>query len=351
MEQAAWEDRDARYARQLQFAGIGREGQTRLRQAKVVIVGAGALGTALSNHLVRAGVGFVRLIDRDVVELGNLHRQMLFDETDAARLLPKAIAAARKLRTINSQVTVEPVFKDLNAANAEALLGDADLILDGTDNFHTRFLINDVSVKHGIPWIYGGVVGARGATMTVLPGETPCFRCLYPHAPAHGTMETCDTTGVIGPAVHVTASLQAGEALKLLAGAREKLNAAMMIFDLWENRMDRLELASAKRDDCPACGAGYFSFLDAAAEPLIIRHMCGKAAISLFPAEELALNLEQWADRLAGAGVRVQVTKYLARAYLESGLVLTLFPDGRAIVQGTEDPARAKSVYVRYLGA
>ncbi|HEY8341471.1 MAG TPA: ThiF family adenylyltransferase [Calditerricola sp.] len=338
-----------RYSRQILFAPIGREGQERLARSRVAIVGMGALGTVLANHMVRAGVGYVRLIDRDVVEMSNLQRQMLYDEDDARAHLPKAVAAADKLRRINSDVTVEPHVVDLNATNAESLLANVDLVLDGTDNFHVRFLVNDVCVKHGIPWVYGGVVRARGMVALLRPGTTPCLRCLFDSPPAAHT-ETCDTVGVIGPIVHVVASYQAAEALKLLIGATDKLAPVLRYVDLWEGQEGAMRLDGARKRDCPCCARRQFDFLDPQREAGAVTTLCGRNTVQIVPPQPLALNLDNLAGRLAAVG-SVERNRFLLRARVSDDHTLVVFPDGRVLVQGTDNPTVAKSLYARYIGA
>ena len=276
-------DVDARYSRQILFPPIGLEGQRKLGEGRVAIVGMGALGTVLANHMVRAGVGYVRIIDRDFVDNSNLQRQMLYDEDDADATIPKAIAAAKRLQLINSSVVIDPHVSILNPTNAEQLLHDVDVILDGTDNFAVRFLLNDVSIKLGIPWIYGGAVASRGVSLTILPGQTPCLRCLFTQAPASGTTDTCDTAGVIGGIIHVVASFQATEALKLLVGATEQLNLSMQQWDLWFNQNSSIRVSGAKKSDCPACGHKQFDYLDAILESDTIQSLCGRNSVQIHP--------------------------------------------------------------------
>lgn len=340
---------DSRYSRQTLFAPIGREGQAKLGASRVAIVGMGALGTVLADHMVRAGVGFVRLIDRDFVELSNLQRQMLYDEADAAASAPKAVAAADRLRLTNSLVTIEPHVADLNFTNAESLLTDVDLILDGTDNFAVRFLINDVSVKIGIPWIYGGAVSSRGVSMTVIPGETPCLRCMFGQPPAQGTTETCDTAGVIGMIIHVVASYQAAEALKWLVGDRASMHGRMMHFDMWHNHHAAVDVSKARRADCPACAGRRFEYLHAEAEGDAIQSLCGRNAVQIHPLRAQRFDLPDWERTLAPLG-RVERNPFLLKFHISDDVRLVLFPDGRAIVQGTDDIAAAKSIYSRYIG-
>lgn len=338
-----------RYSRQIRFAPIGAAGQQRIEQARIAIVGMGALGTVLANHMVRAGCGFIRLIDRDFVEMSNLQRQMLFTESDALRSMPKAIAAANYLREVNPDPVLEPHVVDLNPLHAETLLSDVDLILDGTDNFTVRFLVNDVSIKYRIPWIYGGAVGSRGVMHTVIPGETPCLRCLFRQPPQAGAADTCETAGVISPIVHVVASYQAAEALKLLVGDRQQLNPKMIHWDLWSNQFSSMDLSNARKSDCPACAQGQYDYLDDYAEDGVMQTLCGRNSIQFQPIRPTNLDLKQWADRLAAAG-RVESNAFLIKLHLTDDLRIVMFPDGRAIVQGTDDPVQAKSLYARYIG-
>src|SRR5438128_6596355 len=267
-----------RYSRQVRFPGIAQDGQRKLLDSTVTLVGCGALGTVLANALVRAGVGHLRLIDRDFIELNNLQRQILFDEADVAANLPKAEAAARKLRVINSGVTVEPVVTDVDRTNILELAADADLILDGSDNFEVRYVVNDAAVKLGKPWVYGGCIGSHGQTMTILPGETPCLRCVFEAAPAPGETGTCETAGVLGPIVNIVASFQATEALKLLAGRRDKVNRDLIYIDAWENVQKRIKVGPLLgKVDCPRCQRRRFEWLegDHGAHPT---SLCGRNA-------------------------------------------------------------------------
>jgi molybdopterin/thiamine biosynthesis adenylyltransferase len=340
-------NKNSRYSRQILFSPIGAEGQKKLSRAKVAIVGMGALGTVLADHMVRAGVGYVRIIDRDFVELSNLQRQMLYNEQDASQSAPKAIAAASKLREVNSLVTVEPHVVDLNQTNAEELLADVDLLLDGTDNFSVRFLINDVSVKHNIPWIYGGAVSSRGVSMTVIPGVTPCLRCMFGQAPAQGTAETCDTAGVIGPIIHVVASYQAVEAL--IVGDHQRLNRKMIHFDLWHNQHAAVDVSNARKPDCPACAHKHYEYLHAEINGETIQSLCGRNSVQIHPAVPLHCVLSDWAEKFKPLG-KVEINPFLLKLHLDDELTLVLFPDGRLIVQGTDDISTAKSLYSRYIG-
>jgi molybdopterin/thiamine biosynthesis adenylyltransferase len=338
-----------RYSRQLLFAPIGASGQEKLGAARVAIVGMGALGTVLANHMARAGVGFLRLIDRDFVESSNLQRQMLYDEADAAASEPKAMAAAKRLREANSQITLEPIVSDLNATNAESLLSDVELILDGTDNFSVRFLINDVSVKHRIPWIYGGAVSSRGVSLTVIPGQTPCLRCLFGQSPAQGTTETCDTAGVIGPIIHTVASHQSTEAMKLLIGAHEQLNRKMVHWDLWYNQHAAVDVSKARKADCPACAHGLYEYLEQDMEEDTIQTLCGRNSVQIQPIRSASFNLTEWAEKWKPLG-SIELNPFLLKFHVTESMTLILFPDGRIMVQGTDDPVMAKSLYSRYIG-
>lgn len=340
---------DDRYSRHRLFSPIGHDGQLKLGNAKVAIVGMGALGTVLANHMVRSGVGFIRLIDRDFVEASNLQRQMLYDEEDAAASMPKAIAAANRLKRINSQVAIEPHVIDLNPTNAESLLSGVDLILDGTDNFAVRFLLNDVSIKHNIPWIYGGAVASRGVSLTVIPDQTPCLRCLFSVAPASGTTETCDTAGVIGGIIHVVASFQATEALKLIVGDTEHLNLKMQQWDLWFNQSSAIDVSGARKSDCPACANKSFEYLHADIDNQTIQTLCGRDSIQIHPVQPSSLPLDYWEERLSPLGT-ITKNRFLLKFQPTPGITLIIFPDGRVLVQGTQDMAVAKSIYSRYIG-
>ncbi|OCT11654.1 thiamine biosynthesis protein ThiF [Paenibacillus pectinilyticus] len=340
---------DARYSRQVLFSPIGLDGQRKLGEGRVAIVGMGALGTVLANHMVRAGVGYVRIIDRDFVDLSNLQRQMLYDEEDAAGTVPKAIAAAARLQLVNSAVVVDPHVCDLNATNAEQLLHDVDLILDGTDNFAVRFLLNDISIKLGIPWIYGGAVASRGVSLTILPGQTPCLRCLFTQAPAAGTTDTCDTAGVIGGIIHVVASFQATEALKLLVGAAEQLNLNMQQWDLWFNQNSSIRVAGAKKSDCPACANQQFDYLDAHLDSDTIQSLCGRNSVQIHPILPSTQPLDYWEERLKPLGL-VEKNRFLLKFHASADIQMILFPGGRVLIQGTEDLIQAKSLYSRYIG-
>ncbi|WP_128378731.1 ThiF family adenylyltransferase [Streptomyces cavernae] len=341
------EDHDgARYSRQARFRGIGQQGQERLTAGRVLVVGCGALGSVSADLLARSGVGHITVVDRDFVEVSNLQRQLLFDEADAAAGTPKAVAAAEAIGRINSGIVVEPVVADVTPDNVEALVAGADVVLDGTDNLETRYLLNDACVKARIPWIYGGAVGSGGMAMVVLPSRTPCFRCMFPVPAAAGSLDTCETAGVLASAVVMVSAFQWTEAVKLLVGDREHLNLKLVYFDVWENdRLDSDRLDPAP--DCPCCGRHRYEFLDAGATSRTAA-LCGRNAVQVSPGHEVALDLRELANRLEGVGA-LTTTRFLLRLALGAH-ELTVFPDGRAIVKGTSDLSVARSLYARYVG-
>jgi molybdopterin/thiamine biosynthesis adenylyltransferase len=334
-----------RYLRQTIFAPFGVAGQERLLAARVVIVGCGANGSMMASTLARAGVGTLVIADRDFVELKNLQRQILFDEDDVARNVPKAIAAAEKLRRAYSSIQIEGSVTDVNAENIEDLIAGATLVMDGTDNFETRFLINDACVKHSIPWIYAGAVASYGMTMTIVPSETACLRCVFMREPAPGTLPTCDTAGIIPPIVNVMASIASAEAIKFLAGAGTR-NAGIINVDLWDNSFESFTIA--RRADCPACGQGKFEYLDGVRGGTMTAFLCGRNAVQVNPGRGHTLNLASLAERLRVVG-KVSVNEYLLRLEIES-YELTIFPDARTIIKGTDDATIARSLYARYVG-
>jgi molybdopterin/thiamine biosynthesis adenylyltransferase len=335
-----------RYSRQTLFFPNGQADQDRLRAARVALVGCGALGTLIAGLLARAGVGYLRIVDRDFIELSNLQRQTLFDEEDIRLGLPKAVAAARKLGATNSEIVVEPCADDLHAGNAERLLGGVDLVLDGSDNFEARYLVNDVCVKLNRPWIYSAAVGSYGVTMNVRPPETPCFRCVFPDVPPPGSTATCDTAGVIGPIAGVIGSLASAEALKLLLGAVDKLRSGLLWVDVWNNTYQSTPLGGPA-GDCPACQLGRYDYLESgpASQAALL---CGRSSVQVRPADARPVQFEQLGERLKGVG-QVSWNPHLLRLAVD-GYNLTLFPDGRAIVNGTEDPGVARGLYARYIG-
>lgn len=334
---------ESRYSRQTRFAPVGEEGQRRISKARVAVVGLGALGSVQADLLARAGVGTLRILDRDFVETGNLQRQTLYDEADAADALPKAVAAARRLERVNSSIRFEPVVADLTPANCEELLDGMDLILDGTDNFETRYLLNDFAVQEGIPWIYGAAVASYGIKFAIHPGRTACFRCVYPESP-RGAQPTCETEGVLGPVTAVIGALQAGDALKILALGAEAVTSRLTTLDVWTGEIRQIA-APARDPDCPCCIRHEFPHLEGRHRAPI--SLCGRNAVQIHERSR-PVDLADLAQRL-GTLAKVRVNEFALRAILES-YELTVFPDGRAIVKGTTDTGVARSVYARYVG-
>ena len=346
-----------RYHRQKLLPGWGAEGQARLAEARVLLVGCGALGCAIADSLARAGVGHLTIVDRDVVELTNLQRQTLFTERDAADGVPKAEAARRRLSEVNSEVEVRAVVADFSSRNAEKLGSDATIVLDGTDNFETRYLINDLAVKRSIPYVYGGAVATRGMAMSIVPGRTPCLRCVFEEPPPPGTAATCDTAGVLGPIIATVAAYQATEAIKLLLGQSELVAAVLMETDLWSGIHRRIDISKAKRSDCPCCALRQFEFLEGGRAGQVAA-LCGQNAIQIAPVGQQDLDLEALNARLLPHGKFALMASLLVRGTLSSErgengepISLTVFADGRAIVKGTARPETARSVYARYIGA
>ena len=336
-----------RYSRQTRFAPLGPDGQERLAAARVAVVGCGALGSVVAMALARAGVGFLRLIDRDLPERSNLPRQLLFDEADVAAGLPKAVAAASRLARINSTVTIEPVVVDLTAANATELLSGVDVIVDGTDNFEARFLVNEVACRHRIPWVHGGAIGAEGRVLAIIPGQTACLRCLIPDPPAPGSLPTCETAGIIGPAALVVGAVEAAEAIKLLVGSHGTVGR-MLVCDLWASVWRTVDLSPLAATGCPTCRSADAPWLDGrlGGRPT---PLCGRDAVQV-PAVGGGVDLAALAERLATVGA-VVANRWIVRADVEEGIQLSVFADGRAIVSGTRDEARARGIVSRYLGA
>jgi molybdopterin/thiamine biosynthesis adenylyltransferase len=334
-----------RYSRQTLFGPIGKEGQERLRTSTVTIIGCGALGTVMANNLCRAGIGRLIIADRDYIELNNLQRQILFDEADVERHLPKAIAAAEKLRRVNSDTTIEALVEDINADGIETLVRTTDLVLDATDNFETRYLLNDVCVKYGRPWIYSAVIASYGVTMNILPGKTPCLRCAFPEMPLPGTTPTCDTAGVLNGIVGAITGIASTEALKILLHS-EKISQAMVWMDVWENTFERIELA--RQPDCPTCGQHTYEFLDSLSGASSTS-LCGRNAVQVRAGRRgITLNFSDLAERLRPVG-DTNYNEFLLRFTVDS-YELTVFPDARAIIKGTDDEQVARSVYARYIG-
>ncbi len=338
-----------RYSRQVRFPALGETGQRKLMASRVTICGCGALGTVLANHLVRAGVGHVRIVDRDFIETHNLQRQILFDEDDVAANLPKAEAAARKLRKINSAVEIEAVVTDIDHTNILDLVADADLILDGTDNFETRYLINDAAVKLGKPWVFGGVIGSEGQSMTIRPGVTPCLRCLIQDNPPPGLTPTCETAGVLGPAVAVIASFEAVEAIKLLSGAEGALNTELFVIDIWDWTFRRLKVQGLLgKVDCPCCKHRKFQWLEGDRRGRTTT-LCGRNAVQIAARRPQPLDFPEMASRLSPLG-EVRHNAFMLR-FATEGHEFTVFPDGRAIIKGTNDISKARTLYAQFVGS
>ena len=337
---------DDRYSRQILFNGIGEEGQRKLLAARVLIVGCGALGSAHAEALGRAGVSRIRIVDRDFVEPSNLQRQTMFTESDAEKRLPKAIAAANHLHEINSEIEIEPHVTDVNYSNIEQLIEDCDVVLDGTDNFSTRYLINDACVKHETPWIYGAAVGSYGVTMTIRPHETACLRCVFEEAPPAASAPTCDTAGVIMPIISIVSAVQVTETIKLLTGNTENLNRSLTQFDVWTNEWRTINLGGPN-PDCPSCGLSKYETLEPSpAETAAV--LCGRDAIQISPSQPTSINFQSLAERLRPAG-EVKFNEYLLR-FKTGPFELTVFQDARSIVRGTDQIATARSLYAKYIG-
>ncbi|MBT2653825.1 ThiF family adenylyltransferase [Bacillus sp. ISL-18] len=338
----------ARYSRQILFPSIGEEGQRNMLRSRVAIVGAGALGTVIANHLVRSGVGYIRLIDRDLVEWSNLQRQILYTEEDARKQLPKAIAAQEKLKDINSTVMVDAVIADLNLDNAEELLTGMNVIVDGTDNFMTRFLINDVAVKYRIPWVHGAAVSSRGMFAVIKPGVTPCYRCLFPNVPS-GNGETCDTVGVLSPLTDIIGSFQAMETMKLLVGAETTPNLEQI--DIWDLSSMQMDISQGRNPNCPTCGQGHFDFLDRSSDHQVAyTTLCGRDTVQISPRHKRELDLKKTAENLQKSE-KVSVNEFLLRFSPDDGVTIVVFKDARVLIHGTNDIIKAKQLYAKYIGS
>jgi molybdopterin/thiamine biosynthesis adenylyltransferase len=339
----------SRYSRQILFAEIGKTGQQRLLESKVVIVGCGALGTVQAESLCRAGVGTIRIVDRDFVEESNLQRQTLFCEEDARNGLPKAVAAQKRLAQINSQTTIEPLVADVNFKNIERLVDGMDCILDATDNFETRFLINDVSVRSQIPWVYGAAVGAEGLTMTILPGRSSCLRCVFEQSPPPGMSPTCDTSGVLAPIVNIIASIQVAETLKILTGNLDRVSRKLLSINVWESVWKQLDVSTAKAlGTCPCCNDRRFDFLEGKVGSLATT-LCGRDSVQISSLEGTAVDFRELARRLEPIGP-VHYNQFLLRFNVDR-YEIAVFADGRSIVRGTKDTEVARTVFSKYIGA
>lgn len=337
-----------RYARQVLFYGIGNTGQKMLMEKTAVLVGCGALGCTSANLLVRSGIKCLKIVDRDFIEESNLQRQSLFDEEDINKNLPKAIAAQKKLQKVNSQIQIGAIVADLNPSNIEIVLDNADIVIDGTDNFESRFLINDYCVKYGIPWIYGACIGSMGLTMNIVPSKTPCLRCVLDTIPPFGTTETCDTAGIIAPIASMIASIQAAEALKILTGNYDALSKGLLKIDLWRNEIKKLHTDDIlEKSDCITCKQHQYEFLSKDRYSMTTS-LCGRNAIQVLHPDGSKLNLKTLAERLGKVG-EVSFNNFLLRLKIDK-YELTVFPDGRLIITGTNDAAVAKGLYAKYIG-
>lgn len=336
-----------RYSRQILFPEIGSTGQQKLLDGRVLIVGCGALGASHAEMLSRAGVGRLRIVDRDFVEFTNLQRQSLFKESDAAERVPKAIAAKARIGEINSDVEIESVVADVNQSNVEQLIRDADVILDGTDNFQVRYLLNDAAVKHGKTWVYGAAVSSYGTTMTVRPGVSPCLRCIFEEVPDAASSPTCDTAGVIMPIIATVSAVQVAETIKLLVGDTNALHGSLMQFDVWNNDWRKIKLGEPN-PDCPACGLRRFDFLDAESQEFAAA-LCGRNAVQIAPASPVDLDLATFRSKIAHLS-DVKQNEYLVRFTIGNNEI-TVFRDARAIIKGTDDISIARTLYARYVGA
>jgi molybdopterin-synthase adenylyltransferase len=332
-----------RYSRQTIFPGIGEEGQKQLGRSFAVVIGCGALGTVISSALVRSGVGKVRIVDRDFIEYHNLQRQILFDEDDIKANLPKAVAAERKLKKINSEIEIEGIVSDVNFTNIEKFIEGADVILDGLDNTETRFLINDAALKHNIPWVYGGAISSSGMTMTVIPHQTACFRCITSGHGGGGQILTCDTAGVINPSPGVVAYLQTAEALKILVGAKQ-INRGLTFIDVWDNRYQSYKVS--KREGCPAC-LGKYEFLDGKFG-IKTTSLCGQNAVQVLNSRVTRISFEDLAKRLKPLG-KIAYNDFMFTFDVDSNQMI-IFPDGRAIIKNSSDESYAKGLYAKYIG-
>ncbi len=337
-----------RYSRQILFEGIGETGQARLLNARAVIIGCGALGAVQAETLARAGVGQLVLVDRDFVEESNLQRQIMFEEEDARQRLPKAVAAARRLARVNSDIQITPLVTDVNYENIEEIISGADVVMDGTDNFETRYLINDACVKNNVAWIYGAAVGSYGLTMTVLPHETPCLRCVLEEMPEPGSGPTCDTAGVVMPIISIIASIQAAEALKILTDQKDKLHGSLVRIDVWDFEINRTRLANfAGQADCPVCSQNEFEFLRGAGRQVAVS-LCGRNAVQIARTSASKVDFKSLAERLRPLG-EVVFNDFLLRFRVE-GYDITVFRDARSIIKGTNDINTARGLYARYIG-
>jgi molybdopterin-synthase adenylyltransferase len=334
----------SRYSRQMIYEKIGIEGQKKISAAKVTVIGIGALGTVIANNLCRSGVGSLCLVDRDYVELSNLQRQVLFDEDDAAAEIPKAAAACTHLAKINSQTNLESVIVHVDSSNIEDIIKNADVVMDGSDNMELRFLINEACHKLKTPWVYGGVLGASGNCMTILPGDGPCFRCLVPDVPPAGSYPTCATAGVLNMASNIIASLECAEAIKIITGSAD-LNRNLFVLDVWNNTAEYLILS--KNPDCPVCARGEYEILGRQAETLAAS-LCGRDEYQIIPGQKTLIDLKEFESKLSALGT-VKCNRFML-SYSSGEMGFNLFPDGRAIIKNVRDEKAARTVYSEYIG-
>ena len=335
-----------RYSRQILFDQIGKSGQEKLFHSRVLLVGCGALGASHAEALARAGVGFLRIVDRDFVEFSNLQRQTLFSESDARERLPKAVAARKRIAEINSEIGVEPIVADVNNSNVESFVKDVDLILDGTDNFQIRYLINDACVKNNKTWIYGAAVSSYGTTMTIIPNETPCLRCIFEEMPPVGSAPTCDTAGVIQPIITSISAIQTTEALKILVGDFASLHKSLIQIDIWENGWRKIKLGEPNVD-CQTCGKRNFEFFEAE-NTEFSAVLCGRDAVQIQPPNASQIDLRKLAEKLKNTG-DIKLNEYLLRLTVDD-YELTVFKDARAIIRGIDDISTARILYAKYIG-
>ncbi len=337
----------SRYERQYILKEIGREGQAKLEESRVAVVGIGALGTVSANLLARAGIGHLVLIDRDYLEITNLQRQVLFDENDLKNNLPKAVAAAEKLRAVNSEIEIRAEVADINPDTITKLLQGANLIIDGTDNFETRFLLNDYALKNKVPLVYGGAIQTEGMVYVVFPGEGPCLRCLFEVAPSPSDSQTCDQVGILAPVAHFIASFQAVEAIKILAGKKQDVERRLLKVDLWSRQFKTISVDHLKANPCTGCRSGDYPYLSKKTENRVVP-LCGRNAVQISHGGDQPIDLKKIAERLGGQG-DIQVNDYLLR-FRKDLFEITVFSGGRAVVKGTEDVGQAKSLYAKYIG-
>ncbi len=337
-----------RYSRQILFSPIGETGQRKLVNKRAVVAGCGALGSVIAGLLARAGVGYLKIVDRDIVEESNLQRQMLFDEDDVRRDLPKAVAAQKKLQKINSDIEIDAVVSDIDYSNVENFTNGADVVVDGLDNFETRFLLNDCCVKNNIPWVYGACVGSGGLSMNIVPGKTPCLRCVFESEPPPGTSPTCETNGIIAPIVNIIASIQAAETLKILSGNIEAINRKLIRIDVWTHKYDTINIANAGAgSNCPVCIQRIFERLNAKTSS-VATTLCGRNSVQIKIKSGAKARFEDISQRLKGVG-EVRYNDFMLK-FKANGNEITMFEDGRAIVMGTNDPVAAKNIYAKYIG-